>query len=247
MFKLMKYEMRKTLFMKLALIAVTAIVEVIFLTGYYKNLPTRQGVSLFIMALVALFGILFMGIQSIVTLHRDMNTRQSYMLFMTPNSTYGILGAKVLENTLTTLISGALYVGLIFFDIRLLISKNGEITDVIDMLKGFLGSVSMNFEFTFAGVAGFAALMLCSWVATVTTGYLADVIASSLLKGKKGGGLISVILFLVLTYAISEFVGILPGNANANINDCIQSAYNLVIAALCYVGTAVVMDKFLSV
>ena len=101
MFKLMKYEMRKTLFMKLALIAVTAIVEVIFLTGYYKDLPTRQGVSLFIMVLVALFGILFMGIQSIVALHRDMNTRQSYMLFMTPNSTYGILGAKVLENTLT--------------------------------------------------------------------------------------------------------------------------------------------------
>lgn len=247
MLKLMKYEMRKTLFMKLALIAVTAITEIFFLIGYSRNVPKQQAITLLILALIALFGILFMGIQSIIALHRDMNTRQSYMLFMTPNSTYGILGAKVLENTLSTLIAGALYVGLIFLDVRLLLAKNGEIADSVRLLKSLLGSVGMNLDnFTFAGVASFVSYMLCSWVATVTSAYFADVIASSLLNGKKVGGFLSVLLFFGLSWAISELVAALPA-ADGISGYWVQSAYNLVIAAVCYVGTALLMDKYLSV
>ena len=247
MFKLLKYEARKTMFIKLALLAVTVIVEALFLTGYAKNIPTRQGACIIALGLIGLFGIVFMGIQSIIALHRDMNTRQSYMLFMTPNSTYSILGAKVLENTITTLIAGAFYVGLVFFDVKLVLNRDGDIGSILDFLTSFLESYSFDFELTFAGVASFAAYNLCSWVATVTTAYLADVIASSLLNGKKGGGLISALLFFALTRAIFRVVELLPGSSTPNTNNYIQCAYNLIIAALCYIGTAKLMDKYLSV
>ena len=36
--------------------------------------------------------------ESVNVLHRDLNTKQSYMLFLTPKSSYQILGAKILEN-----------------------------------------------------------------------------------------------------------------------------------------------------
>ena len=247
MLKLMKYEMRKTVFMKLMLLAAAVVCEVLFFVQVSKNNPTKQGIILFVLALLCIFGLLFMGIQSIVTLHRDMNTRQSYMLFMTPNSTYKILGAKVLENTLSTLLGGALFVGLIFFDFRMLISKNGDAADTIDFLKGILEGMGTEFEFSFAGVASFVCNLLCSWVSTVTVAYLADVIASSLLRGKKGGGLVSVILFAVISYGVFALVDKLPGSADGNINNYLQSLYNLVLAAACYFVTAKLMDKFLSV
>lgn len=247
MFKLMKYEMRKTLFMKLVLIAVTAIIEVFFFISYTKDNPTKQGVALFVLALVAIFGILFMGIQSIVALHRDMNTRQSYMLFMTPNSTYGILGAKVLENTLSTLAGGALFIALIFFDVRLLINRYGDVEETLDFLKGMMSGVGVGFELTFAGVASFTCNMLCSWVSTVTLAYLADVIASSLLNGKKGGGFISAVIFVLLTMGVFRVVDLLPGAADTDVNNYVQSAYNLVLAAICYFLTARIMDRYLSV
>lgn len=247
MFKLMKYEMRKTLFMKLALLAAAVICEVIFFVQAGKNNPTGQGIVLFIMAMVGIFGILFMGIQSIVTLHRDMNTRQSYMLFMTPNSTYKILGAKVIENALSTLLGGALLLGIIFFDFRFLISRNGDAAETLDFLKGMLNGVDTKFEFTFAGVTSFMCNLLCSWVSTVTVGYLADVIASSLLQGKKGGGLMSVLLFIGISYAVFSLTDVLPGSANADVNNYLQSAYDLVLAAACYFVTAKMMDKYLSV
>ena len=103
MLKLLKYEFRKTAFPKLVLFAFILIMEGIFLYGCLRNDGDTKtlGVILFVMSLM--FGFLLIGLMSLVTLHKDMNTRQGYMLFMTPNSTYKILGAKVIECCLTLL------------------------------------------------------------------------------------------------------------------------------------------------
>lgn len=80
MLKLMKYEMRKTVFVKLVLLALAVLAEVFFLVSLNGDNPERVGVSILLLVLLAVFGILFMGISSILTLHKDMNTKQSYML-----------------------------------------------------------------------------------------------------------------------------------------------------------------------
>ena len=247
MMKLFKYELIKTRASKLIILGVTALLEVVFLIGLAKMDTDMEMLGASLLLILSACAVVWVGIQSVLTLHKDLNTKQSYMLFMTPNSTYSILGAKVLENTITTLVAGAFYVGLVFFDVKLVLNRDGDIGSILDFLTSFLESYSFDFELTFAGVASFAAYNLCSWVATVTTAYLADVIASSLLNGKKGGGLISALLFFALTWAIFRVVEFLPGSSTPNTNNYIQCVYNLIIAALCYIGTAKLMDKYLSV
>ena len=112
MLKLFKYEMRKTLFAKLVLLALIAIMECVFLYGYWtgNNGTVTLGLTLFLFTFFC--GLLMISIMSLVTLHKDMNTRQGYMLFMTPNSTYRILGAKVAECGLSLLGIGAVGFGL---------------------------------------------------------------------------------------------------------------------------------------
>ncbi len=107
MLKLMKYEFRKTWITKLILLGVTAVAEIAFLIGLYMEKETTLGLSVMLLVLLAFGGILMIGLYSVMTLHRDMNTKQSYMLFMTPSSSYSILGAKVLECGLSILIGGA--------------------------------------------------------------------------------------------------------------------------------------------
>ena len=97
MLRLMKYELRKTLAIKIILAAVALIAEAAFLAGYFTRNETLYTLTALLLFMTASSGITLIGIWSIVTLHRDMNTRQSYMLFMTPNSCYRILGAKLLE------------------------------------------------------------------------------------------------------------------------------------------------------
>ena len=127
MLKLMKYELRKTWFTKAILLAVTAAVEAFFLYGLYGEKEDMAAGGAFILLLLAFGGVLVIGLESVITLHRDMNTKQSHMLFMTPNSSYKILGAKVLECSLSILLTGAF-----FFALG---AKQGELSVLWDQIR----------------------------------------------------------------------------------------------------------------
>ena len=109
MITLLKYEFRKTLFPKLIFLATLVIMEGFFLYGHWSGRDDTKAIVMSLLIFALMFGFLLIGILSLVTLHKDMNTRQGYMLFMTPNSTYRILGAKVTECGLSLLIVGAVY------------------------------------------------------------------------------------------------------------------------------------------
>ena len=95
MLKLMKYELRKTAFSKLVLLVITAVAEVAFLLGIFLKKDNLLAMGIVFLFMCAVFGIIYIGIESVNVLHRDLNTKQSYMLFLTPKSGYQILGAKI--------------------------------------------------------------------------------------------------------------------------------------------------------
>ena len=128
---------------------------------------------------------MFIGLQSVLTLHRDMNTKQSYMLFMTPNSCYKILGAKMLENLLSMLIGGAFFFGLGVLDISLLMRRYGEIDSIMDAIRDILSIFGYGLNLDAGYMAGLVFGLLSSWFATITAAFLADVVSSALLNGKK--------------------------------------------------------------
>ena len=109
MIKLMKYELRKTMTIKLMILGATALAEIVFLIGLFANKNRMAAIGVGLLAMLAFGGVMIIGVASVVILHRDMNTKQSYMLFMTPNSSYRILGAKVLENGISILVAGAFF------------------------------------------------------------------------------------------------------------------------------------------
>ena len=144
MLKLMKYELRKTWSTKAVLLAVTAIVEIAYLIGLYADKEGTMSVSVLLLILLAFGGVMVIGLESILTLHRDMNTRQSYMLFMTPNSCYKILGAKILECGVSILLTGAFFFALGVLDITLLFAKEGQLSRLWETVQQFLSHFSVN-------------------------------------------------------------------------------------------------------
>ena len=66
---------------------------------------------------MCIFGVFYIGLENILTLYRDLNSKQSYMLFLTPKSSYEILGAKILENGISILMAGAFFIVLAVFDL----------------------------------------------------------------------------------------------------------------------------------
>lgn len=246
MLRLLKYEMRKTLMSKLILLGVTLVAQAIFLIGLWGKKDNTLAIGAVLLFFIATTGIALMGILSVATLHKDMNTRQGYMLFMTPNSCYKILGAKVIECGLSILLAGAFFFGLGYLDFSLLLGE-GTNKQIWDMINDMIQTVNKEIVLDAPHVSALVFGMLASWLCTITTAYLADVVSSSLLNGKKANWLVTFLLFLVLNYGISKILKLVPSSIGVIPVLLWQGVIALVLAGAMYVITARLMEKYLSV
>lgn len=246
MLRLLKYELRKTLFSKIVLLGITAFAEAVFLIGLWGDKDNTLAIGAVLLFFIAIIGIGLMGILSLATLHKDMNTRQGYMLFMTPNSCYKILGAKVIECGLSILIAGAFFLALGMLDFSLLLGK-GSNEQIWKMLTEMIHSINNQIVLDAPHVSALVFTMLASWLCTVTTAYLSDVVSSSLLNGKKGNWIITFLLFLALNYGISKLLTLVPASIGVIPVLLWQGVIALVLAGVMYVITARLMEKYLSV
>ncbi len=251
MWKLIQYELRKTWITKAILLAVTAVAEAVFLIGLYGNQNNAAGTGALVLFLLAIFGIMIIGLESVLVLHRDMNTRQGYMLFMTPNSCYRILGAKVIECSASILLSGAFFFALGALDITLLFGHEGRLGALWEEIQRFLANIQINgtsLRIDAQLLSSVAFSLLSGWICLITSAYLADVISAALLNGKKYNGLISFGIFLVLNWAVSYLSGLAVSPIKDAITSlCVSALIELAIAAGMYYLTAHIMEKYLSV
>lgn len=245
---LMKYEFRKTLIAKLIILGTTAVLEILFLIGLYTKHDSLAGYSTIMLTMLAFGGVLFIGLQSVMTLHRDMNTKQSYMLFMTPNSSYKILGAKVLENGLSILMAGAFFFALGMLDISLALAKFGRLDELRKFFQDLVSAFNENILLDAPSLASLTFSLLAAWIATVTAAFLADVISAALLNGKRFNGVVTFLLFLVFNFCCAW----VQNKATASIASyqttfLVQGAIALAFSVLMYFVTARIMEDKLSV
>ena len=128
--KLLKYELRKTWMIKLIALGLTAVAEIVFLLGLGMKNEKMLAISTVCLVMLTFGSIMVIGLYSLIVLHRDLNTKQSYMLFMTPNSSYKILGAKVLENGLSMLLAGVAFFALGMLDVTALFAQQGMLKNL---------------------------------------------------------------------------------------------------------------------
>ena len=246
---LLRYEIRKTWSTKLILLGICAVLELGFLISLLLSNESSITICALLLFMLSFGGVLFIGFQSVTNLHRDMNTRQGYMLFMTPNNAYRILGAKVLENGLSILIAGAFFALLGFIDINLLFVHYGQLNQLWDTISAFLSrlfpQLALNMDLALSLFFSF----LCNWLATVTSAFLADVVASALLRGKKFGGLLAFLLFVLLEAILFWLETRLhsPIDLPRSASLLAVSGVDILFSILLYWLTALIMDRYLSV
>ena len=243
--KLLKYEIRKGITLKLILLGIFALLEGFFVFSCVNHNPDQTVLSATLLVLVGLCGIVTLGVQSMLTLHHDMNTKQAYMLFMTPRSCYAILGAKLVESVLSIVIAAGLCVGCAALDYRLVQQSFGELQEMMDFLKQMTQMLQIKMDLM--SIVTFGTNLLFSWIFMVTTTYLADVLVSSLLRGKKMGGLLAFILFVILNSLVGEAINRVQVDGTAMTQILVNSGLSVAASAVMYVATAHIMETRLSV
>lgn len=247
MLKLFKYELRKTMVPKLIVFGLAAVLECVFVYGCYAKSRDTMVLSLVFLFLAGMMGLMWTGLQSVLTLHHDMNTKQSYMLFLTPNSNYAILGAKALECMVSVAIMGAFFFGLAVLDTQLMFGQYGEIKTMTDFVRQILRSVDERLTLELPVISAFVVYCAVSWFAMIQLAFFGDVLATSLLQGRKLGGLLAFVLFVVLSMLSDKLCALIPMTNGMVTMLLLRSAALLAISISVYIGTATLMERKLSV
>ena len=209
MLKLMKYELRKTAFSKLVLLVITAVAELAFLLGVFLKKDNLLAIGIVFLFMCAVFGVIYIGIESVNVLYRDLNTKQSYMLFLTPKSSYEILGAKILENGISIVMAGVFFALLAVLDVTVATLYIGGLKEMINLVSSFM-EINWSVTFTPAEAAFYFFGLLASWIVYIVNADLSVILSASVLAGKKGSGIAGFLIFMVMSTIIGKALDLIP-------------------------------------
>lgn len=250
MLKLMKYELRKTMFSKLVLLCITGVAEIAYLVGVFLKADKGDQILAFgaigiIMCMT--IGIFYIGIDSLISFHRDLNTKQSYMLFLTPKNSYQVLGAKILENGISIFLAGVFFAALIAVDATIGILYIGGVKEFFDILDQLMISIRVDIHVTPREILMPFFAVLAGWLMTVVSGDLAIVLSATVFAGKKFSGIVSFLIFLLLDYIASKVLNILPDLGDMMAQYIMIIGVSFVMVIVMYVATGWIMERKLSV
>lgn len=247
MLKLMKYEFRKTMFSKMVLLVVTGVAEIVYLIGVFLEKDSSLAIGVSGLIMCATIGLFYIGVDSLISFHRDLNTKQSYMLFLTPKNSYQILGAKVAENGISLLLAGAFFAVLAAIDISVGVLYIGGLKEFLNMLEQLLDYIRVDFKLTPSGVLMPFFAGISSWLMMVSTGYLSILLSATVFAGKKYSAFVSFLIFMLLVSVSGKVLDMLPSLSNATAAFWMYIGGILVIVAIMCAVTGWIMEKKLSV
>lgn len=103
MLKLMKYEFKKQMFSKIIIAAILGVLTLYFGIACVIDKETHAAIATMLIFTVMVFAGLYTAVESLSVYDKDLKTKQSYMLFLVPRSSYEILGAKMISAALQNL------------------------------------------------------------------------------------------------------------------------------------------------
>jgi len=251
MLKLMKYEFRKQAFSKLVILALVGLIELLFFFGVVTTREKVIGTSMMLLILFTIGALFFLAFESILTYSNDLKQKCSYMLFLTPNTSYSIVGAKVLSAGLQIILAGIAFFAIFAIDGAILIAKYDAIAEV---KRIFLDIVSQFFklDIAFSDVVSVVAVIITGWISTITVAFFSITLSTTFLANSKLKGIVSFAIFIGLNFLYSYIVDLalkLPTEDMTKITMyfALYSLYMICFTIITYVGTAWMLDKKVSV
>ncbi|MFV0344337.1 MAG: hypothetical protein ACK5JH_15870 [Anaerocolumna sp.] len=250
MFKLIKYEFKKQFFSKLVIVAVLALIEVFFLIGIGLNKDGIVANSMGVLFLFTFGAFFYLAFEAIITFNTDLKQKQSYMLFLTPNTTYSIVGAKVFYAAIQIVLAGVAFAAIYAVNGGILVAKFSSIAQIKELILNMLSQL-YNIEIKYSYIVLFILVMIMSWLNTVTVAFFSITLSTTFLANKRFKGLVSFVIFLFINFIIQfitdktlKFVDI---NENLTLLLVLQVLYLVCFTVITYVGTAWMLDKKVSV
>jgi ABC-2 type transport system permease protein len=251
MLKLMKYEFRKQAFSKLVILSLVGLLELVFFFGVITSKENFIATSMSLLAVFTFGALFYLAFESIITYSNDLKQKCSYMLFLTPNTSYSIVGAKVLSAGIQIILAGLAFFVVFAIDGAVLIAKYDALAEVKELVLNALDEF-FKLKIEFSDVASVSAALIAQWISTITLAFFSITLSTTFLANKKFKGIVSFALFIGLNILYSYIVDLTLGDVTnyttrLTVYFALQTLYMVIFTIVTYVGTAWMLDKKVSV
>lgn len=252
MLKLIKYELRRNSGILGILAIVIAFIEAFTLFGLFTESSKLTSIGFVLLTIGGMVGFFMVFIMAIVSYSKELGSKESYMTFMTPVSTYKIIGSKLLTTGVVALLTTIAAIILIVVDFNLFIAKFSDIAEMKESFEQMFSIMGYNLgELIFSVFVQFVVFWL-SIFTTICLAYLAITLSATVFANKRGRGFISFLIFVAINIAISylgtkiPMVEIGSGNMKEILAPLLSYLANVVIMIASFLGTGLLLDKKVS-
>lgn len=203
MLKIFKYEWRKQLFSKLVIGCILLGLTLLYVAGMFVGKENWQEIALVLLVFAGMFAAMYVGIECLIVLNRDLKTKESHMLFMVPHSAYEILGAKILAAICQILLTGVLFAAAFFACFTAYIAANEGLAQFLNVLRQLLREW-MDVDLKWDQILLVLAEIFLGWINMVAVGITSIIAVRTVLANNKCATLLAVVLFFLLNWGISR-------------------------------------------
>ena len=211
MFKLIKYEFRKNMSGMGVMAGIMAAAQLYFMYAAFiandRDKASMGALFLLVGAMVCFFMVFVLGI---ATYSRELSNKTSYLVFMTPNSAIKIIGSKLLY----IFFNGAIVLAVIgllgMADWTILARMWNEELSLLQLIISMLPVAGVDTLQILYTLLAIVIQFLVSFFMAVTLAYMSITATATILQNRKGKGIISVVLYVLMIVGINKLGGLLP-------------------------------------
>lgn len=257
MLKLSKYELRKNRSALLIILAGLAALELCFLFCVWRDAEDYVFMWSGFLVLYAVICYFSVFLFAITNYYREINSKTSYLVFMTPVSSLWVILSKMLTVLMLGVILAGALGALAFLDLSLLLDYYQEYESLGEVINEALARFGINTSEIAAQLLFGIITFLLSVFSIVALLYLCITLAATLLQNSRLKLVVTIAFFIAgfwLRGKLQELVGELYPVVYTESTGFTQLLYqswpyallNLAVLALCMALTTWLLDKKLS-
>ena len=256
MLKSMKYELLKFKTDILFMGGIFLIIELAFLIGIALNNEKMYVISVTGLSFFTIGCVFFIFISGILAYGRDLKEKSGYLVFMTPVSSYRVIGAKLLMLLVESLVFLA---GLaVFFPLDMTLTLrtfgNASWEDVLNEFARMFGAGSREEVLYFlTELLSMLILLFVFFYMVMTIVYFSISMSATILQNKKGRGILATgvaLCLIICAIWIEEKIPRMDPVPSSPINVVVyilpQLFFFIAVSVGAYIGTAKLLEKKIS-
>lgn len=251
--KLLKYEFIKSRVPLIIFTILIVISELVFALGMIKeneNYLIASIVLFSVMAPVCTLGGLILGAGAYT---KELSNKVGFMVYMTPNSSYKIVGSKFVFTAIVEILFSAIFGILAFTDVTIIMNKVGIDEDMLDLVFEIADSFGLSLPKLFVAIAATFITVLLSMVMIVAVYYIAYTLTATFMQASKARTFVAAVIFILGAYGVTKLNSLLPTISYSTVSGLVdwtgilpQTLYSLLIIAISYFACSYMLDKKVS-